>query len=395
MRAEEQKRIIRGLLQHLDDGTNVDAGGQLLNPVETYTAVARAQDEWRVFFQQHPQVVGLSGELAKEDAFVTTLDLGKPILLTRDGAGEFRAFLNVCRHRGTMVESDERGEKRLFSCPFHAWSYDHGGNLVAVPKESHFGTIDKSCYGLVPLPATEQYGLLWVHPDPEGALDVDACLGATLADELDSWQLGRYTFTGHTRFDHAMNWKLAIDTFGETYHFNSLHRNTLAESFYGNVQMYDVYERNHRMALCLKNIETLRGLPEDEWNVLGAALPVYFLFPNIQLIVGRAGPTLVRIYPDGENPNASHSQISFFLDPMIQHMALDPEFKEQAADIQARMRGFADVIQKEDYVAAASSHLGALSGAQEHVTFGRNEPALHHYHNTYREALGLPRLEAV
>ena len=34
----------------------------------------------------------------------------------------------------------------------------------------------------------------------------------------------------------------------------------------------------------------------------------------------------------------------------------------------------------------------------EHVVFGRNEPALHHYHNTYRAALGmdlLPLLETL
>ena len=60
-----------------------------------------------------------------------------------------------------------------------------------------------------------------------------------------------------------------------------------------------------------------------------------------------------------------------------------------------RSEVFAAVIQNEDYVAAASGHRGALSGAQEYITFGRNEPALHHYHNTYREALGLPPLEAI
>ena len=53
------------------------------------------------------------------------------------------------------------------------------------------------------------------------------------------------------------------------------------------------------------------------------------------------------------------------------------------------------LIQAEDYVAAASGHRGATSGAQEYVVFGRNEPALHHYHDTYRAALGLPPLEAV
>jgi hypothetical protein len=36
-----------------------------------------------------------------------------------------------------------------------------------------------------------------------------------------------------------------------------------------------------------------------------------------------------------------------------------------------------------------------LSGAQEYLTFGRNEPALHHYHNTDREALDMPPLERI
>jgi len=36
----------------------------------------------------------------------------------------------------------------------------------------------------------------------------------------------------------------------------------------------------------------------------------------------------------------------------------------------------------------------AESGALETVIFGRNEPALHHYHNSYRAALGLQPLAA-
>ena len=54
--------------------------------------------------------------------------------------------------------------------------------------------------------------------------------------------------------------------------------------------------------------------------------------------------------------------------------------------------GFASVIRDEDYVAAASSHKGLRSGNIDYLTFGKNEPALHHYHNTYREALGMQSL---
>ena len=55
----------------------------------------------------------------------------------------------------------------------------------------------------------------------------------------------------------------------------------------------------------------------------------------------------------------------------------------------------ARVIRDEDYVAAASSHKGLQSGNLNFLTFGRNEPALHHYHNTYREALGLQKLPII
>ena len=56
---------------------------------------------------------------------------------------------------------------------------------------------------------------------------------------------------------------------------------------------------------------------------------------------------------------------------------------------------FGSVIRDEDYVVAASSHKGLKSGNINYLTFGRNEPALHHYHNTYREALGLQKLSLI
>ena len=387
MRRDEQIRVIEELMQHLDDGTNVDAGCQVRNPVSSYTSADLATREWKSFFQNYPQVLGLSADLPEPESFFTSNDLGKPILCTRAADGVFRAFLNVCRHRATVVEEEPRGQKKRFQCPFHGWTYDPKGALVGVPKEGHFGKIDRECYSLVELPAVERYGLLWVSPDPGASFDVDALLG-DLGPELASWKLERCQRHADTRFDHAMNWKLAIDTFGETYHFNTLHRNTLAGSFYGNVQLYDRYARNHRMMLCMKTIDDLRGKPQDEWNVLHAALPVYYLFPNIQLIVGQGGPTLVRVYPGGPNPHQSFSQVGFYLYPE----AFESEFREM---IGMRMEGFGQVIRDEDYVAAASGHRGARSGAVEYVTFGRNEPALHHYHNTYRDALGLPPLETV
>jgi phenylpropionate dioxygenase-like ring-hydroxylating dioxygenase large terminal subunit len=386
MNPAEQIRLLKVLMGHLDAGTNVDAGGMRRNPSKVYTCPEIAAQEWKQFFQQHPQIVGLSGDLPEPGTFLTSNDVGVPILATRDREGEFHAFLNVCRHRGSIVESETRGQRAKFSCPFHGWTYSNRGELVAVPKAEHFGDFDRSCHGLTVLPAVEKYGFLWVHPDPDGSIDAEQLLGG-LAPEFESWDFGRLTCTGNDSYDMQLNWKLAMDTFGETYHFETLHRNTLAMNFYGNVQAYDVFGRNHRMILCLKSIDELRGAPESGWKITDGGFPVYYLFPNVQLNVSQAGLIMVRVYPDPERPGRSISRVGFYLEPAMLGSA--PEL------VAERFKVFGDVIRDEDYAVAEGSQRGAESGLQEHVLFGRNEPALHHYHNTYREALGMEPLELI
>lgn len=387
---EEQVRVLRTLMNHLDQQTNVDAGRLVRVPVSTYTDPGRAAVEWNKLFCSHPQVLGLSGDLPGPNTFFTSNDLGVPILCTRDKDGVFHAFLNVCRHRGVIVENADRGSKRLFTCPFHAWTYDASGSLVVVPKPEQFGQVNLKTRGLVPLPAAEKYGLLVVNADRDGTIDVDALLGPALAAEMASWRLDECTRTGEATYQHACNWKLANDTYGETYHFETLHRDTLSPLFYGNVQTYDIFGANHRMGLCMRSIDQMRDEPESAWHVLRGVLPVYFLFPNIQLVLSGEGPILVRIYPDGESPHSSRSQISWYMFPDAKRVQARPGAPGPNG---GRMQAFASIIEAEDYVAAASSHRGARSGAQEHVIFGQNEPALHHYHSVFNAVLGLPPVE--
>jgi phenylpropionate dioxygenase-like ring-hydroxylating dioxygenase large terminal subunit len=387
----EHVRLIRMLMTQLDEDTNVDAGGWRRVPVTDYTEPTRAQAEWDNFFQHGPLVMGLSADLPEAGSFFTNDDLGRPILCTRDADGAFHAFLNVCRHRGTILESEARGRKRVFTCPFHAWSYGSDGALRSVPRQEHFGRVDRDCNSLVELPSAERHGLLWLSLDRASLFDIDAELG-DLGPELAAWELARATATWRTRYDHAMNWKLAIDTFGETYHFDALHRDTLASFLHGNCQAYDTYGRHHRMLLTSRRIDDLRQRPEEDWHLLRATIPVYYLFPNVQLILGAGGPTLVRVYPEGADPHRSFSRIDFYTHPHASEFSDEGAQAQTEEAILARAQGFAEVIRDEDYVAAASSHRGATSGAITHFTFGRNEPALHHYHQTYRAALDLPEL---
>ncbi|MEM9653985.1 MAG: aromatic ring-hydroxylating dioxygenase subunit alpha, partial [Actinomycetota bacterium] len=324
-----------------------------------------------------------------------------PVIATRAADGSFHAFVNACRHRGAVLVEEERGKARRLVCQFHAWTYDGTGALVGLPKRDHFGDVDPQCLNLVQLPALEWNGLLYVHPDPDGVIDPAEMFPEDLAAELAEWNFGELSYLDRDSYDVACNWKLAMDTFGETYHFAALHKDTLYNVFHGNVQCYDTFGRNHRMILTRRAIDEMRELPESEWNITIAGLPVYWLFPNAQLMPFDKGAYLVRAFPDPGNPGRHVSRITFYLRPGItaedylddeEAVSLAAE-DDQEVELQRMIaEGFANIIRDEDYVMSASQQRSAESGHLEYSLFGRNEPALHHYHSTYRSLLGLEPL---
>lgn len=388
MRHDVQVRLIDEMLGRLDAGTNVDAGGLRRNPTSVYVDPDLAARERQAFFADHPQIIGLSGDLPEPGSFMTVDDFGVPIIAARAGDGSFVAMVNACRHRGARVLTDERGVAQRFTCGFHNWSYAPDGALVGVPKRDHFGSIDLSCNGLLRLPAVERHGLLWVHPRADGTIDVDSLLTPELADELAHWRLDELQHSNRDRYDVACNWKLAIDTFGETYHFPALHQNTLHLGFHGNVSCYETFGRNHRFLLCRRAIDQMRHLPRDQWHIAVATLPAYWLFPNVQLLPSDNGCFLVRVYPHPTDPSRHTSRISFYQ----RHDEGSPADEAAVAQQQALAQRFASIIRDEDYVMSASQQATANSGALAEVVFGRNESPLHHYHNTYRAALGMDLL---
>ena len=404
-------RILRELFRQLDNDVNVDAGVQMRIPTTAYTCPDLAEREWNAFFRSHPQMIGLSGDLPGPGTFLTVDNFGVSVLATRGEDGEFRAFLNACRHRGVQVASEERGDATRFKCPFHHWTYSSKGELLGVPRQKDFGNVDRACHGLVALPAQERSGLLWVHPEPTGTLDLDEQLGE-LNDEIAGWQMGQLVYRGESVMDMALNWKLANDTFGETYHFSRLHTNTLGRLLVGDALSYEVFGRNHRFVFPFKGIDELRGKPEEEWRINRAASVFYFLFPNIQVNVGPRHANVVRIYPDKRNPGRSISRIGHYfnradieaqeqnrVDP--DHVILDASnvFDSDLRRARTRLTPeasvelFAGTVEKEDYLMGESTQRAVESGMLDYLVFGRNEAPLHHFHNTYRDALGMPPLE--
>lgn len=415
MKQETTVRIIKELMDQLDENRNVDAGVQYRLPTSDYICPDLAAQEWAALFQQHPQVIGLSGDLPENGSFFTIDDFGIPVLATRSRDGKFRAFLNACRHRGARVAQEPKGKASRFTCPFHSWTFANDGKLLAIPDADHFGPVDKACMGLVELPTAEKAGLLFVHPKPDAKLDVETLLGPELLEELEDWNFADYIPVADLEIDMNLNWKLANDTFGETYHFPKLHKDTLGQLFYGNNLAYEEFGRNHRFVTASKLIDDLRELPEEEWTITPATFVLYYLFPNIQAVRNSNGLNMARIYPDPKNSGRSITRVAGYFTPEAMaayeaEKAANPDGSNllKAQDIylrssdpgmirtpESQVEAFSSTVSAEDYVMGEHQQIAARSRLMEYSIFGRNEAPLHHFHSSFREALGRPPLEKV
>jgi phenylpropionate dioxygenase-like ring-hydroxylating dioxygenase large terminal subunit len=345
-------------------------------PAEDYTSADRLSRD-RAVLMASPQLVGYVSELPKPGTYCTKTVMGRSVLMTRVADGTVKAFDNVCLHRQSQVVSG-CGSARRFACPYHAWTYDLDGKLVGVPGKEGFPEAYSGSARLTELPAAECAGFLWLALDPQASLDVPAHLGP-LADELESWGIGGWSPLGEKVLDSPINWKLAIDTFAENYHFATVHKNTFATIARSNCTVFDAFGPHHRLVFPLNGIVELEGVPEEQWDPLQNMVVIYALFPNIVISATIANGELFRVYPTDE-PGRS-------ITVHQNSTPLDVSDESVAAGAQAVFDYAHATVRDEDYRLVAGLQANLESGVRGHLVFGRNEPGLQHRHAAWSKAV--------
>ncbi|RLA51880.1 MAG: aromatic ring-hydroxylating dioxygenase subunit alpha, partial [Gammaproteobacteria bacterium] len=247
---------IKKAYECIDSGQTTITPGVKRIPVAAYTDPEWLEREFKTVFKHYPLFMGLSCIIAEPGDYVALEHSTVPILLVRGDDGVARAFINMCSHRGAPV-AHGCGRAAGFTCQYHAWSYDRAGALKAIPDQRNFPGIEPREHGLIPLPLVERHGMIWVLPDPAGKIDLDGHLQG-MQKEMQDYQLQNYVHYEGRVLHRDINWKMPIDTFLEPYHFASLHKNTVAPIFYGNLCLFEGHGLNHWMAVMRKSIETLR-----------------------------------------------------------------------------------------------------------------------------------------
>ena len=170
-----------------------------------------------------------SSDLSDPGAFQQVQVGRESVLVVRGRDGELRAFLNVCRHRGAQLCTETSGRlRRNLQCPYHAWTYDLDGRLVAAPNLTKMPDVDRAEYGLHAVHLREWLGYAWVSladEPPSFETDVQGAAVERLGDlaSIERYGTEHLQVGRRIRYDVRANWKLIIENFMECYHCATIH----------------------------------------------------------------------------------------------------------------------------------------------------------------------------
>jgi nitrite reductase/ring-hydroxylating ferredoxin subunit len=376
-------QMARENIEHARAGTIPQADEVMRIATEKYYDPANWQREMALVFARLPLMLATTPELKHPGDYKALMAGGVPVLITRTENGEIRAFVNSCAHRGAQIMPPGLGNTKRFTCPYHAWSYNHEGDLTAVYSADDFGEVDKSAHGLVPLKCLERAGLIWVLTDSRSALDIETFL-CGYDEQLGYFDFANWHHFGSRRID-GPNWKIAYDGYLDFYHLPILHRETFGAETSNKASYYSWGPHQH-----VKSPQTtemhLGNTPEDDWPTAFLLSGVWTIFPHVSIAsFGEEGESrgvlISQLFP-GESVGESYTIQNYL-------MANEPT-EQRAAAATEQFELLKYVVQEEDYETGLRQQESLRTGAREHILFGRNEEGGQRFHGWLNNILQTP-----
>jgi choline monooxygenase len=328
------------------------------------------RQEGRRIFARSWQYVGHTGQVAESGSFFAAGAGEIPVVVTRAGDEELRAFLNVCRHRGHVVASGA-GSRETLQCPYHAWTYGLDGRLRAAPRSDREPGFELDELGLVPIQVDTWGPFVFVNPDRDAAPLADALgdVPGRLAEILDVEAL---EFRFRAEFELEANWKIACENFLECYHCAVAH-----PGFTAAVDVSPDAYRLEAHGLVSSQFGPLRR--NGDSFLAGGEVPrsqFHFLWPNfgVNVFPGRPNLSCGSIVPVG--PERTVRFLDYFFAPDVEQAWID------------ELIAFDDQIGREDTALVEGVQRGVRSGVlAEGRLLAESEQLVAHFQQLVRDAL--------
>jgi phenylpropionate dioxygenase-like ring-hydroxylating dioxygenase large terminal subunit len=216
-----------------------------------------------------------------------------PALVVRDEEG-IRAFLNVCRHRGSLLAESE-GSGKTIQCPYHAWTYGLDGSLRAAPRSEREVGFETEGLSLVPMRLETWGPFLFVNPDADAAP-----LAETLGPLPELVPVDGLVFHARDEYELAANWKIGCENYLECYHCPVAHKGFSAA--------YDVDPDEYLLEPTGEHVLSQFAHTREA----GGQGQFHFVWPNLKInvLAGTANLSIGPLLPAG--PERSAGFLDYF-----------------------------------------------------------------------------------
>lgn len=377
MRHERELELLDRVAASGDHQVGLYGPASAVEPAATYTDEAQFAREQEVLFRRGPVLMGLSSECAQPGSYLTASAGGIPVAVVRQHDGTLRAMVNACRHRGATLLDECGTDLRRINCGWHAWSYELDGRLHSRPMS--FGAFDDvtiDC-GLLPLAVAEHHGLIFVRPTSTDPIDVDAHLHGA-GDDMAAYALDRCVHVDTRTTTWKANWKLILDTFSESYHIRTLHRDSIAPVFTSGPTIFEPFGPHLVNVGFRKSLFDEFDKPPADRRLKPHATIQYFLLPNAMLCYQVDHVELWRLEPI--DVGTTRVTTSIFADS-------GPLSDKSRRYLEKNLELLLGVTGREDFPLCEQVQATLAAGALTNVVYGRIEPALVHFHRSVEQLL--------
>ncbi len=202
-------------------------------PNECYLKGPYTNIERKKIFEDKWVTIGVASSVPKPGDTKPFDLLGIPLIIIRDKQHQVRVFHNVCSHRGYKLIQEVCSLKNVLRCPYHSWSYNFEGKLLATP---HLGGInkhehvdfDKSKSDLKEVRSTIWLDLILVNIS-----DNEISFSEYIKPLENRWSnfwtkedqamICHAEDYGYFNLEANCNWKFAIENYCESYHLPFVH----------------------------------------------------------------------------------------------------------------------------------------------------------------------------